>query len=176
MKQEKLHDALNLLDDDIIEAVNALREAPKKRSLTWMHWVSLAASVCIVAGLVWLFPPVLDNTTVADGSCGTIEAPENGKPNKTENESIMSDSTTASAQVTVRIESFSEDGFFGTVTKEGIWDAGSQLRVVIHEKTAKNTTLTAGMEVTVQFAGSRRQDSWIIIYADQIWQEQDKAD
>ena len=68
MKQEQIHDALNLLDDDLIEAVDALRdkaglnsEFPEERNCeqnkqkSWMKYMSLAACLCVViiGAFVW---------------------------------------------------------------------------------------------------------------------------
>ena len=47
MKKELLHDALNLLDDDMIEAVEALR-GKKKGKINRQKWGSLAACFCVV--------------------------------------------------------------------------------------------------------------------------------
>ncbi|MBQ2901543.1 MAG: hypothetical protein IJE49_06805 [Agathobacter sp.] len=59
-RSEIIHDALNLLDDALIEEVEELRggvvekEIPKK-IYSWKKWTALAASVCVffVAGAVW---------------------------------------------------------------------------------------------------------------------------
>lgn len=64
MKQEQIHDALNLLDDDLIEAVDALRgneglndnsfreqsfaKNKEKRNMPWIKYMSVAASFCLV--------------------------------------------------------------------------------------------------------------------------------
>lgn len=64
MKQEQIHDALNLLDDDLIEAVDALRvnedlndnsfreqsftKNKERRNIPWMKYMSLAACLCVV--------------------------------------------------------------------------------------------------------------------------------
>jgi len=59
-RSELIHDALNFLDEEMIEDVDELRgsvverEAPKKR-YSWRKWTALAASVCvlIIVGAVW---------------------------------------------------------------------------------------------------------------------------
>ncbi|MBE5948356.1 MAG: hypothetical protein E7261_04925 [Lachnospiraceae bacterium] len=64
MKQEQIHDALNLLDDDLIEAVDALRgneelndnsfreksfeKNKEKRNIPWLKYMSIAACLCVV--------------------------------------------------------------------------------------------------------------------------------
>lgn len=50
MNQDKIHDALNLLDDDMIEVVENLRNKNKyKRKNLWVRYLSVAACICIVA-------------------------------------------------------------------------------------------------------------------------------
>lgn len=49
MNPEKLHDALNLLEDDLILEVEHLRE--KKRTLRWQHFGALAACLAVVCVL-----------------------------------------------------------------------------------------------------------------------------
>lgn len=49
MNQDKIHDALNLLDDDMIEVVENLRNKTKnKRKNKWIRYLSVAACICIV--------------------------------------------------------------------------------------------------------------------------------
>lgn len=48
MNQEQLHDALNLLDDDMIETVDDLRHEKPRRGVHWKPLISAAACLCIV--------------------------------------------------------------------------------------------------------------------------------
>ena len=59
MKQDKIHDALDLLDDDMVEAVDKLRTKrhAKRKNL---RWVSLAA--CICAAMVAVLVVLINNT------------------------------------------------------------------------------------------------------------------
>ena len=52
MKAEQLSDALNDLDDDIIEETGKLREARKRRGGTWKRWAAAAACLCVAAAVV----------------------------------------------------------------------------------------------------------------------------
>lgn len=70
MKPEDIIDAMNSVDDNIINEVNNERK-PKKKGRMWMKWVAVAACFCIVIGAVLghfhFNPPeqVIDsNTTV----------------------------------------------------------------------------------------------------------------
>ena len=51
MTGEQIHDALQFLPDDMIEAADALRQRPKKR---WSHWAALAACLCVLIGAAFL--------------------------------------------------------------------------------------------------------------------------
>ncbi len=48
MNQDKIHDALNLLDDDMIEAVDRLRVEKKKKKKRWVPYISVAACVLVL--------------------------------------------------------------------------------------------------------------------------------
>jgi len=56
MKQDKIHDALNLLEDDLVEPVNALRTKGRAKRKNF-RWVGLAA--CICAAMVAVLVPLL---------------------------------------------------------------------------------------------------------------------
>ena len=70
MKPEDIIDAMNNVDDNIVNEANNERK-PKKKGRMWMKWVAVAACFCIVIGAVLghfhFNPPeqVIDsNTTV----------------------------------------------------------------------------------------------------------------
>lgn len=52
MKAEQLSDALNDLDDGIIEETGKLREARKRRGGSWKRWAAAAAACLCVAAAV----------------------------------------------------------------------------------------------------------------------------
>ena len=54
MNGEKIHDALSLVDDALLEPVALLRER-ERPVFPWIRYASLAACVCILAGgiLLW---------------------------------------------------------------------------------------------------------------------------
>lgn len=62
MNQDLFFDAMDYIDDDMIEAVDALR-AKKKPAVnrTWIRWTSAAACVCIVMGGVWIWRQMYDS-------------------------------------------------------------------------------------------------------------------
>ena len=51
MNKELIMDAMEYIDDELLEDVNMLRSGnPLKRSRIWMRYVSAAACVCIILG------------------------------------------------------------------------------------------------------------------------------
>ena len=51
MNLNKLHDAIGLLDDDLVESVDALRSRSKRAA--WKQWAAAAACLCVlIAGLL----------------------------------------------------------------------------------------------------------------------------
>lgn len=62
MKAEQLSDALNDLDDAIIEETGKLRETHKRRGGTWKRWAAAAACLCVVlAAAVVTLPRLIRN-------------------------------------------------------------------------------------------------------------------
>lgn len=65
MTPEHIHDALNYLPDDLLEATDALRQ---KKRIPWRSVTAVAACACLAVGL-WLFFPgatAMDNATESD--------------------------------------------------------------------------------------------------------------
>ncbi len=62
MNQDLFFDAMDYIDDDMIEAVDVLR-TKKKPSVnrTWIHWASAAACAVIVLGGVWASRQMYDS-------------------------------------------------------------------------------------------------------------------
>ena len=56
MKQDKIHDALDLLDDDMVEAVDKLRTKRRAKRKN-LRWVGMAA--CICAAVLAVFVPLM---------------------------------------------------------------------------------------------------------------------
>ena len=134
MRQNKLHDALGLLDDDLIEAVEKLRSgAPKKR--VSMYWISAAACLCIAAVVLFaaekFVQPLLDRQS-ADGlkygGYDNVASVESGNTDES-GEAVFS------LSLLLKITSWRENGFTGTVA--GILDTESY---------------TVGTELTVLFS------------------------
>lgn len=77
MKKETIHDALNFLDDEMIEAVDVLRKKKKQRKVNWKMWGSLAAGICLVVGITILAKNGLPGLQNETGSAMSDVAAEN---------------------------------------------------------------------------------------------------
>lgn len=62
-RAELIHDALNQLDDDLIEDVDRLRgnELKKTKMTSWHKWTALAASICILVAGSLMMGDFLEN-------------------------------------------------------------------------------------------------------------------
>ena len=71
MSQEMLHDAIGRLDDDLVEAVDALRSG--KKTVSWKRWLSAAACLCVLLAGVFAWSPwraVTPDGTNPNGGAG----------------------------------------------------------------------------------------------------------
>lgn len=58
MNPEHIHDALNHLDDDLIQQADAVRSRPSSPRRPWRRWATLAACLCVVvAAALWFQEP-----------------------------------------------------------------------------------------------------------------------
>lgn len=70
MNTDLIFDALDYIDDDMLEDVDALRTKKKaKPNPIWMRYASVAACLCVIIGAVYLLDRtgMIDTTEVADG-------------------------------------------------------------------------------------------------------------
>lgn len=129
MREEKFLNALEFLDDSMIEAVNKRRERKKKRKMYMMRILAGAACLCIVfAGLLvsnTLYLFLQDkfkytedywNNHRWEGSWGNEESiigvkPEPTIENNKESEGFLEEAST----VIIKITNWQEYGFEGTV-------------------------------------------------------------
>lgn len=65
MTAEHIHDALNHLPEELLEATDALRQ--KKRT-TWRSVATLAACACLVVGVLFFFPDLSAKNSAEAGS------------------------------------------------------------------------------------------------------------
>lgn len=73
MKTEKIHDALNHLDDDMVERVDELRKRRRTRNKV-LRWSGLAA--CLCAALLTVFLPMVGGTPRAAAAGNLMEGIE----------------------------------------------------------------------------------------------------
>lgn len=165
MSLDDMHDALNLLDDDMVEAVDALRYNRKKRKVHWARWISLAACLCI--GVISLYGAGRLFATQNDGATECVGA---GK--ETENEMFYGDQEDGNAGETViygagiditsssvllEVQEVKTHGFTGRVTESGETDdfaQGDVLSVAFGEEidAESQEKLQAGDRVLVSYS------------------------
>lgn len=70
MNTDLIFDAMDYIDDDMLEDVDALRTKKKaKPNRIWMRYASVAACLCVIIGTVYLLDRtgMIDTTEIADG-------------------------------------------------------------------------------------------------------------
>lgn len=198
MNPEKLHDALNLLEDDLIIPVERLRE--KKRTFRWRHFGALAACLAVVCALglygLGLFDRAKTNDTAPEEAGLQVE---NITDSEAGDEEIVDQAQTGIAaevpSVLVRIDKWEENGFAGTVWETvdtDIYPVGTAVTVrfekniqlaVTDDSTTRYSHLTPGARpfaegtvVRVSFRTAETPESMspgkeitrTILYAEQI--------
>lgn len=146
MRCDKIHDALNYLDDDLVESVNALRTGEKLRKIHWLRWVSLAACLCIAAAGLYLAWPYMfytyeecipednfadigssvsggytDNAGEIIGNSSKQTEANNSQKSAGEETDALHGGSDESLKVYlayVKIESWQEGGFSGSIVEE----------------------------------------------------------
>lgn len=180
MNAEQLHEALNHLDDDLIEAVDALR-SQKTKKLPLFRIAGLAACVCLlVGGVLWGF-----------GSSDNINQESAYAPAETVADIQTNYGMQESTQLySVRLSALEQTagGLTGTVEASGLFPAGTQVTVVPASQpetapdgplyafrfplapsgTEESSVETQTDELTVLFTLWEETESGIVIYAESI--------
>ena len=130
MKPEQIHDALNFLDDRLIEETEELRR--KKHPSPWKKWTALAACLCLVAaGTIAVFAMRGTSQMKSDGiPVDHMEGYEETLPETAEK--IDEEAAPECAEeLQVRILSWKKDGFLGEVIsgKENGLKPGTKIEV-----------------------------------------------
>jgi len=80
MTAEQLHDALNALPDDLLEATDALRQKARKQPILWKRLVPVAACFVLVLTVLYIAAPYLsrkaapqESQMVSDDAMSVIE-------------------------------------------------------------------------------------------------------
>ena len=180
MNIENIHDALNLLDDDMIEAVEQLRNEKsqsinKYKKGTWIRWVAMAACLCLVVGSYYLtdgfgllsHKGANSDSLKGESSNGTPDYGE-GEATGTVTENDSEDGTDVTddmsskkesslsekPSVLVEILAWNENGFTGIIT--GIVDTekypvGEKVSVKFSQSIPDKKAFPEGSTVRVQF-------------------------
>ena len=163
MNIDNLHDALNLLDDDLIEEVDGLRSErklqTKKRSRKWVaRWTSLAAAFVLfvvsayAVGALWMrgfggakksdSSVIVEENTTNKGESSTIEEDTEASP--TQKESTVTDNSSAATgeskseacEIKVEVTELKNEGFVGVIKESAdteTYTVGTELTVVLME-------------------------------------------
>lgn len=123
-RQDQIHDALLLLDDDMITAVDDLRRQRTRVITHRMRWVYAAACLCIIFMSLFTIQILWPSHRLSPFS---ESAPSNSSSHL-QPAGVLS-------SISVQIDQWQENGFSGTVTDAGDVD-----------------TLAAGEKITVLFA------------------------
>lgn len=188
MREDLIHDALNLLDDDLIGEVEYLRSRRKSRRKQWMSWAAMAACMCIVMGSILsgrLPVGIGQNSESADMESMSNSVSDN--ENKLDNESsaqvegLIKDENAENEDMRevpaflVEIEEWREEGFLGTIVgivDTDIYPVGTSVYVEMPENLKladTNDLYSEGSVVHVQFREKAEEDS-VILYAEEIWE------
>lgn len=86
MNGEQLHDAMNFLDDDLIEETDALRQGRRviARKPKLIHWLAPAACAALVVGAVSMLPAAMESSrqdsAIFEGILDAEQSHSNGAP------------------------------------------------------------------------------------------------
>jgi len=163
MNIDNLHDALNLLDDDLIHEVDVLRSErklqAKKCSRKWVaRWTSLAATFVLfvvsayAVGALWMrgfggakksdSSVIVEENTTNKGESSTIE--EDTEASSTQQESTVTDNSSAATgeskseacEIKVEVTELKNEGFVGVIKESAdteTYTVGTELTVVLME-------------------------------------------
>ena len=178
MTEEKIHEALNLLDDNLIAEVEFLRARKKRETKKWIGWAAMAACMCVVAGSVFaafadrFFNFGANEGAGMEGESELIYEQESlsKDENKMENESMQEVPAFG-----VEIVEWHEDGFVGTIVEiidTDIYPVGTEVYVNMtwnSQLADMNISYPVGSVLHVQF-NRMGEGEQIILYAEQIWE------
>ena len=72
MKQEIISDAMGLIDDDIIESTDKIRQKPKHKKVPWKRFVAMAACLCMAVSIIVFGPYLVPLGGKCSGNLGTL--------------------------------------------------------------------------------------------------------
>ena len=175
MIEDNIHDALNLLDDDLIEEVEYLRNRKKRENKKWISWTAMAACMCIVVGSMGLYFINNFGSTGANESAGMLETNGDAESAIEDENKMESESMREVPAFGVEIVEWYEDGFVGTIVEiidTEIYPVGTEVYVNMtwnSQHADMNITYPVGSVLHVQF-NRLDEGEQIILYAEQIWE------
>ena len=177
MMEDKIHDALNLLDDDLIGEVEWLRSRKKKRHLAWIP--SVATVACIGIFTIHQFDMNMDSTGNSSGPESMNMGGQITSGTDTEG-SIDQEGIIETPSVLVQIQSWETNGFTGTVVGHvdtDIFPIGTEVFVELAKCDVNNDNMThsitqeskplEGSVVRVQFY-AKEEGEKIILHAEDV--------
>lgn len=181
MNTEQLHDGLNFLDDDLVEAVDALRSR-KKKPLPLLRMAGLAACVAVLLGIgLRQFPLSSDESKFG--------APESGAYWPMETVADMQLNTSGQGSLySVQLSdlTLTDNGLTASVASSDLFPEGTQITVVLPPKSEsepeqplyglhpdstdslESTEANKTDVLTVLFSRWEETEDGIVIYADSI--------
>ena len=161
MNIDNLHDAFNLLDDDLIQEVDTLRnerkQHNKKSSRNWtVRWTSLAAGfVIFVVSAYAVSVLFLRGFGGAKKSDSSVMVEEN---TVTDNSSAATgESKSEACEIKVEVTELKNEGFVGVIKESGdteTYTVGTELTVVLME----DKWLVEGDAIDVQYKDYETDD------------------
>ena len=164
MNSEQILDALEFIDDDMIECVNVLRKYPERHKYLWFNYVAVAA--CVVLAIFGGFQLLDSNTPKQESSSadtGTIQNNTADMFGATENKNEADDQITQgdngdfrdeatgsagsacfAASVYIEITEIGDNSFKGKVLKKAVvankthFEENQIVTVIYNESTNKN--------------------------------------
>lgn len=188
MTSEQLHDAIGLIDDDLITETDALRQGVGQRKTLWLRCV--AAAACLTVLLICL--PILRKTLqpTPDGLTNSNTDPHAPLDGLTAAEATLSgadvDGTAPVASLTATIIHWQDDGFTAAIisTENEIAAANTHIQIIFtnavrtefedqrpgYEGAPRPTDFPVGSTISVCFSNSSisSPDETFTVYADVI--------
>lgn len=108
MNHELIHDALNLMEEDLITEVEKLRTRKKRNRTKWMKWIAVAACFCVIigGGYKLLLGGMKGEGLKSDSSVDIEESQNDGAAQNSSEISV----------VLIEILEWKENGFYGEIS------------------------------------------------------------
>ena len=160
MTQEKLHEALNMLDDELIQATDVLRSRRKKHN--WIAVASLAACLCLIIS-IFSFPSfhkgMESNAGMTVTDDGYLNGPENMPAEMPETGQVYT--------LRVHIKELTDNGFFVSVVSENAYGYQPGQSIAARFAPGAEVALKPGMEITVRCILNHKNGELIIYEVEQ---------